>query len=372
MVCNPHRFLFVLQNYKSNPNLPVYFWIFSIQQKLYPTEFILHFLSLPPMRPEQRHILSRMNEMGKRKQPFVFLFDFDFQYPILLKWEESRQKLLWRTPRYSNFSPVPVDSRKFRWDVQPVSYNRYRESFNSVMEQIHQGNSYLLNLTMPSLVETALSLQDLLYLCHAPYQIYLKDHFLCFSPEVFVRIGHGQISSYPMKGTIDAAIPNAAFLLKNDRKELAEHATIVDLIRNDLSMVAEKIEVTRFCYLDQIITNKVNLFQMSSEITGQLPAGYLEHLGDIFSRLIPAGSICGAPKQKTVEIIKTVENYNRGYYTGIFGIFDGTVVDSCVLIRYLEKQNNQLIYKSGGGITHLSECKKEYQELIRKIYVPLA
>jgi para-aminobenzoate synthetase component 1 len=325
------------------------------------------------MRPEQRDIISRMNALGKKKQPFVFLFDFDFQYPILIDWEESSPKLLWKTPTYSNFNSVPNSSSdKFRWDVKPVSYNRYRKAFNYVMEQIHQGNSYLLNLTMPSEVETDLNLEDLFYRCQAPYQIYLKNHFLCFSPEVFVRIENGQISSYPMKGTIDADISNAAWLLKNDRKELAEHATIVDLIRNDLSIVSDKVEVTRFCYLDHITTNKVNLLQMSSEITGRLPDDYLDHLGDIFSRLIPAGSICGAPKRKTVEIIKAAENYDRGYYTGVFGTFDGIAVDSCVLIRYLEKQNGRMIYKSGGGITHLSDCKREYQELIKKIYVPLA
>lgn len=310
--------------------------------------------------------------MGKRRQPFVFLFDFNFQHPILLSWEESRQELLWKTPRYSNFNTVTSSFREFRWEVKPVYYARYIKAFKQVMEQIYMGNSYLLNLTMPSVVETELSLEDLFYLCQAPYQIYLKDHFLCFSPEIFVRIENGKISSYPMKGTIDAEISNAAYLLKNDRKELAEHATIVDLIRNDLSIVAEEVEVARFCYLDQIKSNNAVLLQMSSEITGRLPANYLEHLGDIFARLIPAGSICGAPKRKTVEIIKTVEDYDRDYYTGIFGIFDGTEVDSCVLIRYLEKHNGRMIYKSGGGITHLSNCEKEYQELIKKIYVPVA
>ena len=324
------------------------------------------------MRPEQIHIISRMNEMGKRKQPFVFLFDFDFQHPILLDWEGDRQTLLWKTPRYSNFSSLPQSPGRFTWEVIPVPFNRYKKAFSFVMEQIHQGNSYLLNLTMPSEVETDRNLEELFYLCQAPYQIYMKGRFLCFSPEVFVRIENGQISSYPMKGTIDAGIPDAANLLKSDKKELAEHATIVDLIRNDLSMVAEKVEVKRFCYLDQITTNKTNLLQMSSEITARLPSGYLEHLGDIFSCLTPAGSICGAPKRKTMEVIKKAENYDRGYYTGIFVVFDGTDIDSCVLIRYLEQQNSKLIYKSGGGITHLSECEKEYQELIKKIYVPLA
>lgn len=324
------------------------------------------------MLQEQKHMISRMNDMGKRRQPFVFLIDFNFQHPILLNWEASDRELLWKTPHYSNFNLAEGTSPAFGWNVKPVPYDRYQKAFELVMKHIQKGNSYLLNLTMPSRVETEMSLEDILHCCRAPYQIYLKDRFLCFSPEIFVRMENGQISSYPMKGTIDAGIPDAAFLLKNDRKELAEHATVVDLIRNDLSMVSEQVAVTRFCYLDRIRSNHRDLLQMSSEITGRLQVNYLDHLGDIFARLIPAGSICGAPKRKTVEIIQTAENYDRGYYTGIFGLFDGTTVDSCVLIRYLEKQNGQLVYKSGGGITHLSICKNEYQELIKKIYVPVA
>jgi para-aminobenzoate synthetase component 1 len=333
---------------------------------------LIDFLPLLPMRKEQEHILSKMNEMGRRRQPFVFLFDFDFLHPRLWNWEDSRNDLLWKTPRYRNYALPTVSSVSFGWKVEPVPFNRYKEAFELVMKEIYLGNSYLLNLTMPNKVQSEAGLEQLLYLSQAPYQIYLKDHFLCFSPEIFVRIENGHIFSYPMKGTADATIPDAARLLRNNRKELAEHATIVDLIRNDLSKVAEKVEVTRYAYLDQIVTNQVNLLQMSSEIKGSLPANYRNHLGDILSRLIPAGSICGAPKQRTLEIIRSAEKYDRGYYTGIFGIFDGETLDSCVLIRYLEKINDELVYKSGGGITHLSDCKQEYQELIKKIYVPVA
>ncbi len=267
-------------------------------------------------------MISRMNALGKRRQPFVFLIDFDFQRPVLLRWEDHTD-LLWKTPFHGNFMDHAHSLHGFRWEVDPVPYDQYRSAFDLVMEQILKGNSYLLNLTMPSRVETNLDMEGILFCSRAPYRVYLKGHFLCFSPEIFVRIENGKISSFPMKGTIDAQIPDAADCLKNDRKELAEHATIVDLIRNDLSMVAGNVVVARFCYLDQIRTNSTDLLQMSSEITGLLPAGYLEHLGDIFARLLPAGSICGAPKRKTVEIIKTAEPYDRGYYTGIFGTFDG-------------------------------------------------
>jgi len=87
--------------------------------------------------------------------------------------------------------------------------------------------------------------------------------------------------------------------------------------------------------------------------------------------LLPAGSITGAPKKKTVEIIKEVENYARGYYTGVFGCFDGQNLDCAVMIRYLEKIGAQIFYKSGGGITTYSDVKSEYRELIDKVYVPI-
>ena len=174
-----------------------------------------------------------------------------------------------------------------------------------------------------------------------------------------------------MKGTIDASEPEAETRILNDPKETAEHHTIVDLIRNDLSLVATNVAVEKFRFLNTIRTHDRTLLQVSSEITGQLPDNYKEHLGDIFHKLLPAGSICGAPKRKTLEIINKSEIYKRGFYTGVFGIFDGLDLQSAVMIRYIEKADNQLTFKSGGGITALSDPIKEYQELIDKVYVPI-
>ncbi|MFZ1573367.1 MAG: chorismate-binding protein, partial [Candidatus Kapaibacterium sp.] len=94
------------------------------------------------------------------------------------------------------------------------------------------------------------------------------------------------------------------------------------------------------------------------------------HIGDTLISLLPAGSISGAPKKKTLEIINKVEKYKRGYYTGVFGYFDGVNLESSVMIRFIEKTSKGLIFKSGGGITFLSEAYKEYNELIDKVYVP--
>jgi para-aminobenzoate synthetase component 1 len=322
------------------------------------------------MNEIQKHTIEQMNRWGAEGKSFAFLIVFDFEKPRLFAINDASE-MLWETPEKQNFKSSEVAKKQVEWDVVPVSYSRYEEAFRQVQSHIHGGDTYLLNLTMPSPVTTNLSLEEIFHRSEAQYKIWMKDRFVCFSPEIFVRITDGIISSYPMKGTIDAGLENAEALLLNDEKEVAEHHTIVDLIRNDLSMVATDVEVERLMYLDRITTNRGDLLQMSSQISGKLPEDYPSKIGDILGHLLPAGSICGAPKPKTVEIIKSAEHYERGYYTGIFGIFDGRKLDSCVLIRYLEQQGDQFIFKSGGGITFLSDCQTEYNELIQKVYVPI-
>jgi para-aminobenzoate synthetase component 1 len=87
--------------------------------------------------------------------------------------------------------------------------------------------------------------------------------------------------------------------------------------------------------------------------------------------MLPAGSITGTPKKSSVQIIEEVEQYKRGYYTGIFGIYDGKSLDSAVMIRFIQKEKEDFFYKSGGGITSDSNAHLEYQELIDKIYIPI-
>jgi para-aminobenzoate synthetase component 1 len=175
-----------------------------------------------------------------------------------------------------------------------------------------------------------------------------------------------------MKGTIDADIPGAKDILLNDEKEMAEHVTIVDLIRNDLSIYAHHVTVEKFRYVDTLETNRKKLLQVSSVISGKLPDDHHSMLGEIIFSLLPAGSVSGAPKQETLRIIRESEGMPRGYYTGIMGYFDGNDFDSAVMIRFIEQQNGRMIYRSGGGITFMSDPEKEYQELIDKVYVPFA
>jgi len=173
-----------------------------------------------------------------------------------------------------------------------------------------------------------------------------------------------------MKGTIDASIKNAKNIILNDEKELAEHTMIVDLIRNDLSMVSNNVKVTNFRYIDKINAGNKNLYQVSSKIEGELDSNWHKNLGTIITSLLPAGSITGTPKQSTIKLIDSIENYPRDYFTGIWGVYDGNCLDSSVIIRYIQNNNEKFVYKSGGGITIDSDCQSEYNEMIDKIYIP--
>jgi para-aminobenzoate synthetase component 1 len=322
---------------------------------------------------ELKNAAEHMNLLGKEGVPFLFIIDFEQKETLVFPLEEiNSEEILFDVNGRKNFEEVPEIDKKLEFKAKPVSEIRYREAFEIVQKHLHYGNSFLLNLTMPSKVETNFSLKEIFYHSKAKYKLWLKGRFVVFSPEIFVKTDGRKISSFPMKGTIDANLLEAENLLLNNEKELAEHYTIVDLIRNDLSMVAKNVKVESFRYIDRIKTNRHELLQMSSEISGELPENYLGNLGNIIFSMLPAGSVSGAPKKKTLEVIKEAEQYVRGYYTGIFGIFDGTNIDSGVMIRFIEQSPEGLIYKSGGGITAKSNCEEEYQELTDKIYVPLA
>ena len=317
-------------------------------------------------------IRIQMNQLGREGSPFVFLIDFLMQEPLIFKVSDLNEVLSWQTPVAKNFANSQKNNIEInKWYTTPVSSKHFKAGFDEIMRHIHNGDTYLLNFTQPTLIETNLALEDIFHISRAPYKIYLKDKFVCFSPESFVKIENGKICSFPMKGTIDADLENAEEIILNDSKEIAEHNTIVDLIRNDLSLVAENVVVEKFRYLSHIQTNHKNLWQVSSQISGDLPKNYVNNIGNIIFKMLPAGSVSGAPKQKTIEIISKVENYQRGYYTGVFGYFDGQNLDSCVIIRYIENIDGQLVYKSGGGITFMSDVDKEYDEMLKKVYVPI-
>jgi para-aminobenzoate synthetase component I len=312
--------------------------------------------------------IGLMNQYGTQHQPFLFLLDFDLKQPLVLRPGE------WATHEVSfdfSGSTAPILHNSLRFRKYPMLFEQYKIGFDYVVQNIRQGNSFLVNLSTQTPIETNLSLQDIFTHTTARYKVRLGNQFVCFSPESFVQIRANRLASFPMKGTISATIPNAEAQLLADPKEAAEHATIVDLIRNDVSQLARKVWVERYRYIDRIETNGGGLLQVSSEIAALLPDDWRNSLGSLLASLLPAGSISGAPKPKTVQIIHTAEGYDRGYYTGVCGYFDGHNLDSGVMIRFIENQNGQLVFKSGGGITAQSNAQTEYQEMIDKVYLPI-
>ena len=315
-----------------------------------------------------------MNELAREKKPFLFILDFDLKTPIVEELDNIPSNRIQYylngiSNQDQNINIHPDKSIDIR--SQTIDYESFQNKFAKVQAEIRAGNTYLLNLTFRHPVRINKSLKDIFYLSRAKYKLWLNDKFVLFSPESFVKIKDGEIFTYPMKGTAEKKDENSASQLLKDDKEAAEHATITDLLRNDLGRVANNIRVKRYRFIDEIITEKKTILQVSSEISGKLSSYFLERPGDLFQEILPAGSVTGAPKKKTVDIIKNVENYERGFYTGVFGIFNGKDIDSAVMIRFIEKKNGKYYYKSGGGITFMSDPEKEYREIKQKIYVPV-
>ncbi len=320
---------------------------------------------------DKSEFVTRVNQYATDGTPFIFIIDFELQLPTVFKLEGINSDYLkYEVNGKTNVEYAAASPPNFKFQSFPMPIEKYETAFDIVKQGLEYGNTYLLNLTFPTPINLNLDLDEIFRFSQAKYKL-RYDNFVIFSPECFVKIIDGYIYSYPMKGTIDASIPNARETILNDEKETWEHNTIVDLIRNDLSIVSTEVEVTKFRFIDELKTNKNHLLQVSSEIRGKLPENWKTNLGEILLKLLPAGSISGAPKEKTIEIIQNSEGGKRGFFTGIFGIFDGRNLDSGVNIRFIEKTPNGMQFRSGGGVTAMSKMENEYKEMIEKVYVPI-
>jgi para-aminobenzoate synthetase component I len=313
----------------------------------------------------------KMNELGANKTPFMAFINFDLSKIHVVQMHElNAQEICVSFPTFCNKATRKITANAIQ--KKPLAIANYQKGFNMVMQNIMHGNSFLCNYTCSTPIEYAGDVAEIFDSAVAKYKIKYKQEWVCFSPETFIQIKDNTIHTYPMKGTIDADLPDAEKLILEDKKETAEHYTIVDLLRNDLSIIAYNVQVKKFRYIDKIKTARKNLLQVSSHITGDLPNEWNEKIGTMLHKILPAGSISGAPKNKTLAIIQEAEMHNRDFYTGIAVYYDGKELDSCVLIRFIEQTANGLVYKSGGGITYQSIAMQEYMELNDKIYIPTA
>lgn len=302
---------------------------------------------------------ERLNSL--KNSPFIALLSYDTpELDIVCSPKEAHKFGIKFKLNAKNDNKIKYELQKF-----PIEFSEYESKFNKVLSYIKSGEISLLNLCFKTKIETNLSMDEIYAHANAKALIYKQDDFICFTPEPFIRIENGRIDTYPMKGTIDASLPNAKEILLNDEKEIREQKSMVALMQDELSSVADEVKVEKFRFIEQVGA----LYQTSSHISAKLRENL--GFGDIFEALLPAGSIAGSPKQKACEIIKECELNPRGFYTGIFIHFDGQILQSFVLIRFVKREENGLYFYSGGGITAQSEAKREYDELLAKAGFPI-
>ncbi len=320
----------------------------------------------------RKDFIEKFNALYQTRQAFAFLVDFEMNRFYVMTENEMLRHRFWLQFENKTIAPDPEStSIPSITKINPVSYEIFEKKFNKVMHHLRRGDTYLLNLTFKTPVDLQGNLIDVFYHTDAKYKVYFDDKFVFFSPEAFVIIEEGIIRTFPMKGTAPAR-PGAKEKLLNNNKEMYEHNTVVDLLRNDLAGLSKDVTVARYRYVDLIRSGKEDLLQVSSEITGFLDFRWNENPARSLLRMLPAGSVSGAPKKRTLEIIARIEAEPREFYTGITGYFDGKKLTSAVNIRYIEKHNGKYFYRSGGGITALSNPKDEYDEYLKKIYLPFA
>ena len=278
-------------------------------------------------------------------------------------------------------SPIPLTYEEVdlpsKWREQTSAEN-YEKAIAQIHHHLRQGDTYQVNYTVqlkqdlsanPFAIYNRMVVEQ-----EAGYNAYVEHDemaVISMSPELFFEQNDRELTTRPMKGTTkrgltdDEDLKEAAWL-EQDPKNRSENMMIVDLLRNDMNRISEvgSEYVERLCQVEQYST----VWQMTSTIKSQLRLDV--DLVAIFQSLFPCGSITGAPKIATMEIIKDLEPQPRGVYCGTIGlllpnrrrIFN-------VAIRTIQLHKGQAIYGVGGGITWDSTWESEYREVHQKAAV---
>ncbi len=273
----------------------------------------------------------------------------------------------------------PCFEKEIFLDARPqISYEQYKKAVLDIKNEISNGNTYEVNYTYDweiSTDEPAFNVyESLLSRQKTPYNTFINNEYetlMSFSPELFFELERESLNirTKPMKGTVKRGntpqedVSNIEFL-KNDEKNRAENVMIVDLLRNDLGRIA-KTGTVKAEKLFEIETHKT-LHQMTSEVCATLKGGTSFY--DIFEAIFPCGSITGAPKISTMNIIDRVESGKRDIYCGAIGFITPQKAVFSVPIRILQKTHAEknYRYRVGGAIVWDSEAKDEWEETVTK------
>jgi len=251
----------------------------------------------------------------------------------------------------------------------------YGKAFDATKDYIKSGDVYQINLTQRfdlnerrSPIESYLYLKDISvspYLCYA----HIKEDLVLASasPEMFLEVNQCSVTTKPIKGTRPVSNNekenlSAIHELTNSPKDRAENIMIVDLLRNDLSITCEKVQVNKLC--------EVESFELVHHLVSTIQATKKNNITsfDVFANAFPGGSITGAPKKRAMEIIDELEGSYRSYYCGsAFAWSHDDQLRSNILIRSFVFEGSKVTCWGGGGIVDDSEKRSEYEESLNKV-----
>jgi para-aminobenzoate synthetase / 4-amino-4-deoxychorismate lyase len=263
----------------------------------------------------------------------------------------------------------------FRDQALRISEDEYCARVGRIKDYILAGDTYQVNFTDFVDAHTSRSAAELFATLSRRQPVAYSAllhlsgcQILSFSPELFFRIEDGRMITRPMKGTMPRGLDSAedidaARRLESDEKNRAEHVMIVDLLRNDLGRICTmgSVRVEDIFSVEKYRT----LFQMTSTVSGTLRPGLGYY--DIFRSMFPGGSITGAPKIRTMQIIREMEQGPRGVYTGAIGFISPDRSSTFnIAIRTIILKDGQLRMGVGGGIVADSRAADEYRECLLK------
>lgn len=291
----------------------------------------------------------------------------DFELPLIMMgiYKQPLEKSI-------DEQECPQTSELFDWEMS-TSKKKYLKHVSTIKNSIAQGDTYQVNYTVRlhsndvvcdhNLYEKLSKAQKANYCAHLQLGRY---NIVSASPELFFQLKNGKILTKPMKGTmkrgktIEEDIRNKQ-LLSESIKDQAENLMIVDLLRNDISKIAKKgtVNVPKLFNIESYPT----VFQMTSTVSAEIE----ENVGiiDIFKALFPCGSITGAPKQSTMQIIQELENSPREVYCGSIGYItpnQEALFNVAIRTALIDTEQNTMSYGVGGGITWDSDPEAEYLE----------
>ncbi|MHC4025701.1 aminodeoxychorismate synthase component I [Streptococcus sp. KHUD_018] len=278
-------------------------------------------------------------------------------------------------------SPIPLTYEEVdlpsNWQ-EVTSAEDYEKAIALIHHHLRQGDTYQVNYTVQLKQDLSANPFDIYNRMvveqEAGYNAYIEHDemaVISMSPELFFEQNDRELTTRPMKGTTQRGVTDdedlkEAAWLEQDPKNCSENMMIVDLLRNDMNRISEvgSERVERLCQVEQYST----VWQMTSTIKSQLREDV--DLVAIFRSLFPCGSITGAPKIATMEIIKDLEPHPRGVYCGTIGILlpNGRRIFN-VAIRTIQLHQGKAIYGVGGGITWDSTWESEYREVHQKAAV---